>query len=1033
MCTVNSLAEAPQRLYLKLSHGTAALAMYVLLSSGSSIAQSAGAGGVRQAMANFTVTAPPDITVTIRDSARCDTTLILPPALCGGCMGGEQFSTSSVFATINTNGGPMNFHTGSYEVIYTVSNTVGMTGRDTMRVTVFDNHQPNAVCKSQLNIFINNAGEAEIPASLLDAGSSDNCGHIYFKAKLMFAPSGFTCHTADNPHHRFDDELKFCCQYLDSAEVMVRLRIYDAYPGHGPVSESFLFGHFTECMVRVQVLDKLPPEVICPTPVTITCGADIDSALNAHRPVLIDNCSALQVDTSTRYRLNACGIGTVERRFTARDRMGLSSSCLQIIHVTGVSDFDGLDTNQLKWPPHLTLYACRISLDAIPLTEPRIVEDECNNVVSYYRDEIYQFTRGGVCAKVLRHWEVIDWCRYDRRLPNPKVPSNGYYAYVQEIKILDTVPPLISGLGDTVIAVLSDRCSPGFAAFPTLTAEDCGSTSQVRMWFEIDFFADGSVDRRVEGFNPSGLYPHGTHVLKIYASDSCHNQALKKVRVTIKDGKKPEAKILTGIATNISRMPAGNMVSINARLFDEGSSDNCTPPDRLRFSFSEDIHDTVRVFDCSQLGRNDVAIYVWDECLNYSLVITFLVVSDINDVCTAGIQTIAVYGSVKTHTDLSVPEVDVYLQASGVQRTYRTDGEGRFAFENIRKYADITVQASEKQDHLRGISTADLVLIQREILQPNSLSSPYLLLAADVNQNGQITAHDIALLRSLLLGKTSALPGGEAYIFMDKHYRFADVRNPFKEYNVHRAIVVPSVGQDLRVELVAIKLGDVNASLTFGGIAAYQETTPLYWEADGHYLNVRCAGAMAFQALQFGLRSNQMNNAFVGLEGSDLPDLTDEHIWISGNRLRLSYNAQREIAAAPGFLIARFRLAKPVTENSIVPEVAFAGEVFRADGNLSGISWEAGQEMPVRSFGVEFFPNPANDFVQMRAYTPAQGELEVEIFAGDGKRVWVKQLATVGGSMHFTLPAEVFPCEGVYAIKCRAGDQIQVRKIIIKR
>ena len=59
---------------------------------------------------------------------------------------------------------------------------------------------------------------------------------------------------------------------------------------------------------------------------------------------------------------------------------------------------------------------------------------------------------------------------------------------------------------------------------------------------------------------------------------------------------------------------------------------------------------------------------------------------------------------------------------------------------------DYEVTGGSTEDYLNGISTLDLVLIQRHILGQQLLDSPYKMIAADVNNDDKITAVDLVVL-----------------------------------------------------------------------------------------------------------------------------------------------------------------------------------------------------------------------------------------------------------------------------------------------
>ncbi|MBK9583675.1 MAG: hypothetical protein IPO48_17815 [Saprospiraceae bacterium] len=66
---------------------------------------------------------------------------------------------------------------------------------------------------------------------------------------------------------------------------------------------------------------------------------------------------------------------------------------------------------------------------------------------------------------------------------------------------------------------------------------------------------------------------------------------------------------------------------------------------------------------------------------------------------------------------------------------------------------------------MNGVSTLDLVMIQRHILGLQALDSNYKLIAADANNDGKVTASDLTDLRKLILGVTTALPNNTSWKF----------------------------------------------------------------------------------------------------------------------------------------------------------------------------------------------------------------------------------------------------------------------------
>jgi len=121
------------------------------------------------------------------------------------------------------------------------------------------------------------------------------------------------------------------------------------------------------------------------------------------------------------------------------------------------------------------------------------------------------------------------------------------------------------------------------------------------------------------------------------------------------------------------------------------------------------------------------------------------------------------------------------------------------------KYAVDVVKSSNAFDYLNGVSTLDLVLIQRHILQIASLDNSCKIAAADVSNEGRLTVVDLVELRRLILGTYATLPNAPSWKFM----HFVDGELVDLEFDKD---LFPL--QDL--EIRAIKIGDVNGSAIGG-------------------------------------------------------------------------------------------------------------------------------------------------------------------------------------------------------------------------
>jgi len=126
-------------------------------------------------------------------------------------------------------------------------------------------------------------------------------------------------------------------------------------------------------------------------------------------------------------------------------------------------------------------------------------------------------------------------------------------------------------------------------------------------------------------------------------------------------------------------------------------------------------------------------------------------------------------------------EVEIDSDANGFPQTIVNDAAlGSFYFQELEANESYTLSSYKDDEAINGVTTLDLVLIQRHILQSTFLNSPYKVIAADIDNNERVTSIDLIHLRKLILGINTDFPGGqEAWRFVEKDYAFADDLDPW--------------------------------------------------------------------------------------------------------------------------------------------------------------------------------------------------------------------------------------------------------------
>jgi hypothetical protein len=121
-----------------------------------------------------------------------------------------------------------------------------------------------------------------------------------------------------------------------------------------------------------------------------------------------------------------------------------------------------------------------------------------------------------------------------------------------------------------------------------------------------------------------------------------------------------------------------------------------------------------------------------------------------------------------------------------------------------------SVMPARNTDWMNGVSTLDLIQVQKHLLGIKPLTSPYKMIAADANKSNSISAIDIVTLRRLILGIIHEIPENTSWRFVDSNYDFIDPANPLNEVFAESFEIAPFAATMADVDFIGIKVGDVN-------------------------------------------------------------------------------------------------------------------------------------------------------------------------------------------------------------------------------
>ncbi len=961
----------------------------------------------------------------ITSSHVCSADVTVPPIRTRDCSD-VSVKISSNFGVINANGGVLeNVPYGTHYINYIATDDCGNSTTCTRQVNVTDNVPPVAVCDEFTVVSLTSDGTGIANASTFDEGSSDNCEIGKMEVRRM--PDNCQDTTYFDSYASFE-----CCDLGDTVQVI--FRVFDKA------------GNYNECMVEVEVQDKLAPVISCPPGKTVDCSADLFNLTRFGTATATDNCDVLDVEVIDERNVDNCGVGTIDRIFTAEDTDGRTAECTQVITVT---NSDVFTRDDIEWPLDYTTDICGASTDpddipcdSLLYCRPELATSNCGLLAVTYTDQNLPVNNS--CVKILRRWTVIDWCQYD---PNGSY-IEGYWEYTQTIKVADHDAPVLTCAMDTIgIDNITASCVEFPVTIPPVSASDCSNDLDYEI--RLDYGNNGRIDSITTGNNASGLYPNGYTRVMFVVNDGCGNSSFCEVIVYVIDRKKPTPVCFNGLSATLMPTPSGHgRVTLTPMMFNNKSFDNCTPEDKLKFKLIP------ATFECTELGVQLVRMEVTDLAGNMDFCETFVDIQDNMGVC--GGTTLRIGGGIKDEMSEGVENVKVDLNISGsFLNSYSTDAAGNYMFENLPVGNDYTVTPSLNSDVANGVSTFDLVLMSKHILNVSSLDSPYKMIAADANRSGSITTLDLVAVRKIILRVSNDFPNNSSWRFVDKNFVFSNSANPFMapfpEVMNYNNLASPMDISDF----IGIKVGDVNNDATPNAMLGIDDRTfngTMTFATAEQTFNAGQTIAVPFTAddfsriigYQFTMNFDTDALQLVDIQKGELEGLSESNFGLTmanDGIITTSWdNSKTTLNGKTGELFTLHFQTKAAGTLSELLNISSQYTAAEAYAELDGSDLES-REVTLRfnetaTNGNDFVlyqntPNPFSQNTTIGFVMPEAGEATLTVFDLSGKVINVVNEEYAKGHNQIVIGKNDFAATGVLYYRLETAGHTATRKMIL--
>lgn len=384
--------------------------------------------------------------------------------------------------------------------------------------------------------------------------------------------------------------------------------------------------------------------------------------------------------------------------------------------------------------------------------------------------------------------------------------------------------------------------------------------------------------------------------------------------------------------------------------------------------------------------------------------------------------------------------------------TTNTDGLYTFAVDNGGSYE---IAASKNNDVTtnNGVSTLDIILMQRHILGVQALSSPYKIIAADVNRSESVSTLDILYTRALILQTANSFPGGDLWTFVNSDYVFTDAQNPFP-YEQTRSY--SSATELADQNFIGVKLGDVNnswnnniaksgtESLNFrieNSNSSFGETLEIPVYADnfsqisGFQMSMEWAeNKLEFveienQAIELFFNTNQLNNGMLSC------------LWSTENLNGISIDSETVLFTMKFEVISDFTETASISFNSSMTEAeAYNHELDIMNIQLDGGEFVLNEYLNLNesemSTVLNAYPNPFSESTSLVFYLPENTEVMFDLYSLTGQCLWTYSQDFTSGKHTLEFNGRNNQGEklspGTYILRFRANNTLKNHKLIIQ-
>jgi hypothetical protein len=650
--------------------------------------------------------------------------------------------------------------------------------------------------------------------------------------------------------------------------------------------------------------------------------------------------------------------------------------------------------------------------------------------------------------------------------------ADGVICFIQIIKVIDETKPTPEVKVDREICSAKQDLKCTVAFRDTLKATDeCGGLKYTegliytwRLFNTNDQGKNGDIALVSSGKTPfiSDTLDYGTYQINWSVKDLCGNNSdLQSYRITLKDCQAPFILAHKKIA-ELGGVNGVGMVQVCVSDVLNNMGDDCTDSTYLDSQLA-----LVRASDnsnnkypskpqrclmltCDDAGK-DVILQLWtrDKAGNANFVNSTISVQNNLNLCPITvIPAPGIVAQLATEKNVLIKNATVSALSSGaITQSIVSNTEGVAQIMNLPINQNYDIKAEKIDEPYLGVTTFDISSISRHILDIEKIKTPYSIIAADVNGNGEVDGADLIHLRNFILRKTNALPAG-VWRFVDKKYTFQNPTAPFNE-DFPQIVSIRNLTENQTADFVAIKIGDVNGtyrptSLT-GSSTGLSTRSNDNWtlttddidvEKGKNYTVKIKTDMLKVASFQFTLAFTEGSAQVKTVEAGNVPNLTSGNFGVFQNAITTSWNGKANISETELFsLTFTAQQSSKLSEILRLNSQLTPAEVSNTEGVVlnpqlqftnSKASIEKGEFALYQNR-----PNPTRNATSISFNLPKESDATLVIYNLEGKVMKTVKGSYKGGFNEISVSKSDIGAAGVFYYRLETPEFSATKKMVI--